>query len=294
MKKKKRYFYNIVSLLIFLIGLLILLYPFITAVYYDYQASNEVQDFDQHTKSLNEREIDERIQKARAYNSTLTNHETLHDTFTVKQKEEGKALYAHMLEVHEKIGHVEIPRINQDLPLFAGTSDRVLNKGLGHLERTSLPVGGKSTHAVITGHRGLPDKKLFTDLDKVRIGDVVYVHNIKEILAYKIHRIKVINPHDFKYLKIEADKDELTLLTCTPYMVNSHRLIVTGHRIPYNAEQQQQHALEQRPWWYKFMNVYKFYLIGLLLAIILYLLYRWYKKKFHNKINKEMDTSNSI
>ena len=277
-QKKKQRIYNVLSLFIFLIGLLILLYPLITAVYYDYESTNEINDFDKHIKSLDEREIDERIKKARAYNATLTNDEMLIDTFTHKEKQEGKALYAKMLEVREKIGHVEIPRIHQDIPLFAGTSNEVLNQGLGHLERTSLPVGGKSTHAVITGHRGLPDKKLFTDLDKVRKGDMVYVHNIKEILAYKVDTIKIIEPDEFEPLKIKSGKDQLTLLTCTPYMINSHRLIVTGHRVPYDAKIQEEHMLSKDPWWWKFMSLYKFYLIGLLLALLLYLLYRWYKR----------------
>lgn len=277
-QKKKRRMYNVLSLFIFLIGLLILLYPLITAVYYDYESTNEINDFDKHIKSLDERDIDERIKKARAYNATLTNDEMLMDTFTHKEKQEGKALYAKMLEVREKIGHVEIPRIHQDIPLFAGTSDEVLNQGLGHLERTSLPVGGKSTHAVITGHRGLPDKKLFTELDKVKKGDMVYVHNIKEILAYKVDKIKIIEPDEFEPLRIKSGKDQLTLLTCTPYMINSHRLIVTGHRVPYDEKAQEEHMLSKDPWWWKFMSLYKFYLIGLLLALLLYLLYRWYKR----------------
>ncbi|UTH07368.1 class C sortase [Macrococcoides canis] len=286
-EKRKNKRYTFISILIFIIGLLILLYPFISAVYYDYQATTEVDDFDKHIKTMNEREIDARIQKAKAYNTTLTSHEMLTDTFTDDQKEAGKALYAQMLEVREKIGHVEIPSIHQDIPLFAGTSDEVLNKGLGHLERTSLPVGGPSTHTVITGHRGLPDKKLFTDLDKVKKGDMVYVHNIKEILAYKIDHIEVITPYEFEPLKIKSGKDQLTLLTCTPYMINSHRLIVTGHRVPYDAVLQEEHKRQIDPWWWKFMNVYKYYLIGLLMALLLYLLYRWYKKRKERLENQQ-------
>ncbi|GGB07623.1 class C sortase [Macrococcus hajekii] len=273
--KKKNRRSNITFLLVFLMGILILFYPFITAVYYDYQSSNDVNNFDKELETLSDREIDIRINKAKAYNTTLTNGEMLTDVFSEKQKEEGKALYAKMLEVHEKIGHIEIPSIHQDLPLFAGTSERILQQGLGHLERTSLPVGGKSTHTVITGHRGLPDKKLFTDLDKVEKGDMVYVHNIKEILAYKIDSIDVIEPNDFRKLKIRPGKDELTLLTCTPYMINSHRLIVTGHRVPYTPEVKKQHEATKDPWWFKFLNVYKNYLIGILIALVIYLLYRY-------------------
>lgn len=190
-----------------------------------------------------------------------------------------------MLEVHEKIGHVEIPAIHQDIPLFAGTTERVLQKGLGHLENTSLPVGGKNTHSIITGHRGLPDKKLFTDLDKMKIGDMIYVHNIQGILAYKVERIKVIKPDDFSDLKIKKDTDRLTLLTCTPYMVNSHRLIVTGHRVPY-APEATGHQSTQEPWWYKFLYVYKNYLTGIGLSIVIYLLYRYFKKYRKKKVDR--------
>ncbi|TDM12306.1 class C sortase [Macrococcus lamae] len=252
----------------------------ISAVYYDYESSSEVNDFNKEVELLSDKEIDARINKARAYNESLNGNEVLHDAYSSDEEAAGKKEYAKMLEVHEKMGHVEIPRIHQDLPLFAGTTERVLQQGLGHLENTSLPVGGESTHSIITGHRGLPDKKLFTDLDKMKKGDMIYVHNIKGVLAYKVHRIKVIKPNNFSPLRIVKGKDQLTLLTCTPYMVNSHRLIVTAHRVPYTPEVAKQHAAVKEPWWYKFLNVYKNYLIGIAVAIILYLLYRaWRKRK---------------
>lgn len=276
--KKKHRFSNFIFFLIFLIGLLILLYPFFTAVYYDYQSSNEVKDFTRATKTLSEKQIDKRIRQAMAYNATLTNNEPLKDTFTSQEKSEGRQLYAKMLEVNEKIGHVEIPKIHQDLPLYAGTTNRVLQIGLGHLEHTSLPVGGPSTHAVISGHRGLPDKKMLRDLDEMEKGDMIFIHNIKGILAYKVDHKEVIKPTDFEKLKIENGKDKVTLLTCTPYMINSHRLIVTGHRVPYTPEIAKQHEKMQEPWWYRFMSVYWNYLIGLLIALILYLLYRLYRR----------------
>ncbi|TDM14933.1 class C sortase [Macrococcus bovicus] len=279
-QKKNHRLSNLIFALIFLIGLGILIYPMISAVYYDYESGTEVNDFNKEVELLSDKEIDSRIEKAKAYNESLNGNEVLHDAYSQEEEAAGKREYAKMLEVHEKIGHVEIPRIHQDLPLYAGTTERVLQQGLGHLENTSLPVGGKSTHSVITGHRGLPGKKLFTDLDKMKVGDMIYVHNIKEILAYKVDRIKVIEPNDFSKLKIVNDKDQLTLLTCTPYMINSHRLIVTGHRVPYTPEEAKKHEAAQEPWWYKFLNVYKNYLIGLAVALILYLLYRlWNKRK---------------
>ena len=279
-KKKTHLVSNLLLGLIFLIGLGILVYPMVSAVYYDYESGTEVNDFNKEVELLSDKEVDARIERAKAYNESLSGNEVLHDAYSKEEEAAGKKEYAKMLEVHEKMGHVEIPRIHQDLPLFAGTTERVLQQGLGHLENTSLPVGGKSTHSVITGHRGLPDKKLFTDLDKMKKGDMIYIHNIKGILAYKVDDIDVIEPNDFSKLKIVKDKDQLTLLTCTPYMINSHRLIVTGHRVPYTPEEAKKHEAAQEPWWYKFLNVYKSYLIGLIAALILYLLYRlWSRRK---------------
>ena len=138
-----------------------------------------------------------------------------------------------MLEVREMIGHIEIPKIGQDLPVYAGTSEEVLQKGVGHLEGTSLPVGGNSTHSVLTAHSGLPEATLFTELRKLEIGDKFYIHNIKEILAYQVDQIKVVEPTDFNDLLIDPGHDYVTLLTCTPLMINTHRLLVRGHRVEY-------------------------------------------------------------
>ena len=138
-----------------------------------------------------------------------------------------------MLEVHEMIGHIEIPKINQNLPIYAGTSDEVLQKGVGHLEGTSLPIGGNSTHSVLTAHSGLPEATLFTELGRLEIGDKFYIHNIKETMAYQVNQIKVIEPSNFDDLLIDPGHDYVTLLTCTPIMINTHRLIVRAHRVPY-------------------------------------------------------------
>ena len=171
---------------------------------------------------------------ARAYNQTL-DPSKLADPYTEKEKEGIKA-YARMLEIEEKIGHVEIPAIHQDIPVYAGTSESILQKGAGHLEGTSLPIGGASTHTVITAHRGLPTAKLFTDLNRLKEKDQFYIHNIEGVLAYEVDQIKVVEPSDFSEVLVVEGEDYATLLTCTPYMINSHRLLVRGHRIPYNPQ----------------------------------------------------------
>ncbi|WP_414042222.1 class C sortase [Macrococcus sp. EM39E] len=278
-RKKNNFMFNLLFFIIFLSGALILLYPMISAIYYDYQSTNEMNKFDRELNKLVDKDVEERIRKAKAYNSTLMTNEHIVDIFSEKDKAEGKALYAKMLEVNEQIGYVEVPRIHQKLPLFAGTRERVLQKGLGHLERTSLPVGGKNTHTVITGHRGLPDKMLFTNLDKVKQNDKIYIRNIKEIIAYKVDHIEVIKPDEIEKLHIMKGEDRITLLTCTPYMINSHRLIVQGHRIPYTPAEANEHDKAQEPWWMKFIFVYKNYLIGIGITILLYLIYRFFQSR---------------
>lgn len=217
--------------LIFLLGLLIFSYPMISQKFYEIKADDEIIEFVKQSKEINEEEINKRMELARAYNETL-DPSRLSDPYS-KKEEEARAYYAHMLEVNEMIGHVEIPRINQDLPVYAGTSETVLQKGCGHLEGTSLPVGGKSTHTVITAHRGLPEAVLFRYLDQLVEGDIFYFHNIQGTLAYRVDQIMVVEPTNFEPVLVQEGKDYATLLTCTPYMINSHRLLVRGYRIPY-------------------------------------------------------------
>lgn len=218
--------------LVFLIGLLVALYPLVNRIYYRIDSNNQVNVFNEGVNKIDTAEIERRMGLARAYNDSLVNNVS-EDPYAKDKHAKGRAEYARMLEVHEMIGHVEIPKINQDLPIYAGTSEEVLQKGVGHLEGTSLPIGGNSTHAVLTAHSGLPEATLFTHLNELEIGDKFYVHNIAEILAYQVDQIKVIEPSNFSDLLISPGHDYVTLLTCTPIMINSHRLIVRGHRVPY-------------------------------------------------------------
>lgn len=218
---------------IFLIGFLVMLYPLINRLYYRIDSTGQVDTFKAGTNNLSTDEVKRRIGLAHAYNESLSGENIADDPYTRKKQEEGRKEYARMLEVSEMIGHVEIPRINQDLPIFAGTSEDILQKGVGHLEGTSLPVGGNSTHAVLTAHSGLPEATLFTHLNQLEIGDKFYVHNIEGVMAYQVDQIKVIEPSNFEDLMVAPGHDYVTLLTCTPIMINTHRLIVRGHRVPY-------------------------------------------------------------
>ena len=226
-KKRKSPFY---SILLFMIGLGLLTFPLVSQTIYFFASSEDINQF-QHTASgLKEEEINRRMELARGYNETVTNKD-LQDPYTDKQQA-GRREYARMLEVREQIGYVDIPKINAKLPIYAGTSEAVLQKGVGHLEGTSLPIGGVGTHAVLTAHRGLPTARLFTDLPELKKGDIFKVTNMKETLTYRVERIKVVEPDEISEVALDKDKDYVTLLTCTPYMINSHRLLVRGVRIP--------------------------------------------------------------
>lgn len=226
---------NHLTTFIILAGIIIVSYPAISQMYYNYVNQQTINDFDSGRKQLTSEEIDKRIQLAQAYNASLQNF-AITDPYTEEQLEQGRTEYARMLTVREKIASIHIPDIEINLPIYAGSGEDVLQKGVGHLEGTSLPIGGVNSHAVLTAHTGLPNSRLFTDLDKLKVGDKFYITNIKETLAYQIDSITIIEPTDFSSLVIFPDQDYVTLLTCTPYMINSHRLLVRGQRIPYTPE----------------------------------------------------------
>lgn len=232
-KKKKKS--NKLFIFIFILGLAILSYPMISNWYYRIEANNQVADFKEARELLSDEEIQRRLRLAQIYNDNLGNV-TPKDPYSEEEKHKALENYAQMLELRTKIGTIEIPSIDVDLPIYAGTNEEILQKGCGHLEGTSLPIGGKSSHTVITAHSGLPSARLFTDLQKVEMGDKFYINYIGGVLAYQVDHIDVIEPSDFQQLLVVPEKDYATLLTCTPIMINTHRLIVRGHRVPYVPE----------------------------------------------------------
>ena len=147
--------------------------------------------------------------------------------------------YEELLNIHgtDIMGSLEIPKIQVELPIYHGTEDEVLSNGIGHLEGTSLPIGGENTHSVLTGHRGLPSSKLLVRLDEMKIGDLFFIHTYKEVMAYKVEDIMVVKPEDTAWMEIKGEKDLVSLVTCTPFGINSHRLIVTGHRVDYKEKE---------------------------------------------------------
>lgn len=242
-------------LILFTAGLLVLLYPLISRTYYDYRGNEEITSFAEEMTKIPTSEMRERLQLGHAYNNALLSSETmpLGDPFSDAEKVEGVAAYATSLEVGEKLGVLTIPKINMKFPIYAGTNESVLQKGVGHMEGTSLPIGGLNTHSVVTAHRGLPENKLFTDLDQMAIDDLFFVETIAGELAYKVIEIKVIEPTEIEALRIEPNRDLVTLLTCTPYMINSHRLLVVGERTELPAETQKEAT--EISWWAQLFSV---------------------------------------
>ena len=236
MKKKLS---NIVIILVFVAGLSLLVYPFVANKWNSYRQERLISNYEKIVSQKSDSiDYDKEMEKAQAYNDALAPH-ILPDSFikAENQKSEDKS-YTSALDLagDGMMGTVEIPKIDIRLPIYHTTTEEVLAKAAGHLEGSSLPVGGKNTHAVISAHRGLPSATLFTDLDQLKKGDHFLVHVLNKTLCYKVDSIVVTEPDDTSALAVQEGKDLVSLLTCTPYGVNTQRLIVTGHRVAYHKD----------------------------------------------------------
>ncbi len=238
---KKKSITTLIIILFFLAGLSLLLYPFVANQWNNYRQSRLISSYDSAVSQMeSEGSIDyeEEWARAKAYNEALL-PSILPDSFAVAEaSDEPDEEYMACLNIagDEMMGTVEIPKINIELPIYHTTDEDVLERAAGHLEGSSLPVGGESTHAVISAHRGLPSASLFTDLDQLEEGDHFLLHILDDTLAYEVDKISVVEPEETQDLAVEEGEDLVTLLTCTPYGVNSHRLLVRGHRVPYEPE----------------------------------------------------------
>lgn len=217
---------NVLIALLLLGGIALACYPAVSNWLNEREAFSVIGNYQEAIDQMSDEEIQEKKLAAQDYNATLPNG----GDYVAYGDEESSI---DILNVGEILGYLEIPKIGVDLPIYEGTSEAVLQKGVGHLKNTSLPVGGKGTHVGLSAHRGLPSAKLFTDLDKLETGDVFYLNVLDETLAYEIDRIKVTEPLISNELNIEEDGDYVTLITCTPYGINSHRLLVRGKRTAY-------------------------------------------------------------
>lgn len=224
MKKNKT---TIIMVLFFFIGLGVLLYPSISDFYNQKVQSKAIVDYESILNNISKEDYTSYFEKANNYNKKLLAMKR--PLLTYKNIKD----YNQILNLNGNgmIGYLTIDKIKVELPIYHGTSNEVLSKAVGHLEGTSLPVGGSGTHSVLSAHRGLPSFKLFTDLDKLEIGDTFVINVLDQTLTYQIDKITIVKPNQVNDLKIEKDKDYVTLLTCTPYGINTHRLLVRGVRI---------------------------------------------------------------
>ena len=260
-------------MIVLLVAFSVLLYPTFSSYLNEKNSSRVVSYYDAESVKMSEAEKEQMLEDARAYNQEMLGNIDLIDPFSQENTEIDER-YQNLLNPDGTgmMGYIRIPKINVEIPIYHGTSESVLQAGVGHFWGTSLPVGGESTHTVLTGHRGLPTKTLFTNMDKLEIGDIFYIRVLDETLAYEVDQILTVLPSDTDALAIEPGKDYATLVTCTPYAINTHRLLVRGHRIPYEEatkEVPDQSVKPEMPFTAKVLIITTgIIFVGLILAII--------------------------
>lgn len=224
---------TLVLALVFLAGVGLLVYPTFSDYWNSLHQSRAITTYVENMANIDNEHYDELWAEATAFNEKLGE-----DGINWLLSEEEKEEYNEYLKIDESgiMAYIDIPVINCSLPIYHGTEESVLQTAVGHIEGSSLPVGGESSHCVLSGHRGLPSARLFTDLDKLVEGDTFLIHTLDATLTYEVDQIRIVEPTDLSDLQIEEGKDYCTLVTCTPYGINTHRLLVRGHRIA-NAEE---------------------------------------------------------
>lgn len=229
----------ILALILVLAGAGIFLYPAVSNLIADLSHRQVITSHANLVSSLDEETLAEEWKKAEEYNENLMG-DPVHDPFIPGSGYAIPDNYDQVLALDEVMCTLEIPKINLSLPVYHGSSEEVLAKGVGHMEVTALPIGGLNRHAVLTGHRGLPSAELFTRLDELEVGDHFYIHVLDEVHAYEVDQITVVEPDELENLVAVPDRDLITLVTCTPYAVNTHRLLVRGTRVEYDPETEKQ------------------------------------------------------
>ena len=233
----KKHFSTIFAVAVILFGVGIFFYPNISNWYMQKHQGGVIQEYNKQTEEMPKEEIKEIKKEVRAYNDNLVNNRTiLTDPFDEEAWNTLSSSYEDLLNVNGVMAYIEIPEIDVYLPVYHGTDKETLEKGIGHLQNTSFPIGGKGTHCVLSGHSGLPTAMLFTNLDQLKKGNRFYIHVLDEVLAYKVDQIEVVEPEDISLLSIDPNEDYVTLVTCTPFGKNTHRLLVRGTRTKYDRD----------------------------------------------------------
>ncbi|MCI6857883.1 MAG: class C sortase [Eubacterium sp.] len=254
-------------ILLFAAGLLIFNYPVLSSLYNQIQQNKLMDAYDTKVGTMSEADKKKYLKEAAIYNKKLAEQRVqLSDAFS-EEGEKKDARYDKVLAIDKSgvLGSIEIPRISLYLPIYHGTSSEVLERGIGHLEGTSFPVGGENTHAVLTGHRGLPSAELFSNLDQIKKQDIFYIHILGETLAYKVFSVETVEPSQTDHLVVEKGQDLVTLVTCTPYGVNTHRLLIHGYRIPYK-EPAKKNTVKENLW--KWIWKQKTFLVSILIVLL--------------------------
>lgn len=290
----KRKISDILFGLMFLLGFAILIYPTVSNQWNTYRQNQLISSYEELIGKMAEEDFTKEWEKANAFNDTITHNNIFGDVFGENGDDIKNTEYWQILNVGNDgvMGYVSIPKINVKLSIYHGTADDVLQTGIGHLNGTKLPIGGESTHSVLAAHRGLPSARLFTDIDQLERGDMFYIHVLDETLAYQVDQIldmvdKDDNETLQKALQIEEGQDYVTLFTCTPYGVNSHRLLVRGTRVPYNGEEEIESTAAESML-KSIQNYYMIYLIlGLSVTLLVILLMKFLIKPGKKKHKKE-------
>lgn len=280
--------------LLFLVGFGILVYPTVSNQWNTYRQSQLISNYQSVVQDMTPEDFTQEWEKAEAFNATITQNNLYSDVFGESTTDLQNTEYWKILnEAGDGVmGYLSIPKINIKLAIYHGTADDVLQTGVGHLNGTKLPIGGESTHCVVAAHRGLPSAKLFTDIDQLRNGDKFYIHVLDQVLAYEVDQIlPMVDKDDHETLenalKIKEGKDQVTLFTCTPYGVNSHRLLVRGTRVAYNGEEDKEATISESMV-ESIKNYYMIYtILGLAVTLLVILLLRYLSKKKKNKQPKE-------
>lgn len=285
----KEKLWRLIRVLVILLGIGILIYPSLSQYLAEKNGSQATASYDETIRQMEDEQIAQLLAQAQEYNQQLAGMTGGGAPLT---DENGEPItldsYWGLLDIdgNGMMGYISIPRLNTTIPIYHGTKENVLQVGVGHLQNTSLPVGGASTHAAVSGHRGLPTYSLFTDLDRMKIGDQFFIKVLNQTMCYTVDQILTVLPDEMDALAITPGQDYVTLITCTPYGINSHRLLVRGVRSAYNPEEIENTLLQNESFWERLPMQYRHMLLGamivvgvLLLRLIIIRILRLYQKR---------------
>lgn len=291
-KRRKRKISNLLFGLLFAVGFGVLVYPSVSNQWNTYRQSQLISSYETIVEEMTEEDFSDEWEKARAFNDTIVENNLYADVFGQGEGGLEDTEYWKVLNLANDgiMGYISIPKINIKLAIYHGVEESVLQTGVGHLNGSKLPIGGESTHSVLAAHRGLPSARLFTDIDQLDRGDVFYIHMLDEILAYQVDAIHdMVDKDDMdtlsELLKINEGEDRITLFTCTPYGVNSHRLLVSASRIEYNGEEEVEVTVPEA----MLQSVQDYYMLYLVLGLSITVLVILLMRFFLNKKSKRKD-----